>query len=428
MSERGLAPLSPQQSQDIVLVEPPQNAFAELQRQKANPELALYLEEADLGKPMEALELTIKQDRATKAITFLSMVGALTEHDSFNVIFKADSATGKSYIALETARFFPPERVLKLSYVSPTAFWHDNGVWDDNRKALIVDFSGKILIFKDQPHDDLLKRLRSYLSHDDEESQFLITDKSERKGLRTKRVILRGKPTVIFCTAKMRLDEQEANRGFLLSPEVSQDKLKESLELIFMREQNNIQFDNKWYADPLIQWLRTRITYLASLKIAEVIVPDADKIKQEFLKRYGGYLTPRAQRDAKRLIYLVKAAAVFNVWTREVTEGEKGLIVTANARDAEQALLIYSQIAEAQELGLPPQTLHIFRNVIESIAASNEAGVDFKAIQRAYFEFYHRRMNYSDLCRETIPSLEDAGLIITEPNPVDKRQKLVKVA
>ena len=54
------------------------------------------------------------------------------------------------------------------------------------------------------------------------EAQVKITDKSQKHGLRTKNVTIRGYPSVIFCSAGLKIDEQEATRFLLLSPETNQ--------------------------------------------------------------------------------------------------------------------------------------------------------------------------------------------------------------
>src|SRR3989344_4249677 len=76
--------------------------------------------------------------------------------------------------------------------------------------AYTEDLSRKILIFLDQPHTMLLQHLRPMLSHDKKEIRLKITDKSQKAGLKTKNIYLKGFPTVIFCTAGLNLDEQEA--------------------------------------------------------------------------------------------------------------------------------------------------------------------------------------------------------------------------
>jgi len=42
-------------------------------------------------------------------------------------------------------------------------------------------------------------------------------------------------PTIIFCAAKLSLDDQERTRVFILSPETSAEKLEESLRLAVAR-------------------------------------------------------------------------------------------------------------------------------------------------------------------------------------------------
>jgi hypothetical protein len=49
-----------------------------------------------------------------------------------------------------------------MATASPRAFYHDHGTWDDEKKQLVVDLRGKILVFLDQPHYMLMEALREY--------------------------------------------------------------------------------------------------------------------------------------------------------------------------------------------------------------------------------------------------------------------------
>jgi len=51
-----------------------------------------------------------------------------------------------------------------------------------------------------------LKQKKNFLclSHDRKELLYKITDRREKKGLRTKNVIIRGFPSVIFCTGSLK--------------------------------------------------------------------------------------------------------------------------------------------------------------------------------------------------------------------------------
>lgn len=106
----------------------------------------LYSE--DLRK---VLGLTIKRDQTNKAVTFLCQLSAYSEDSQINESFNAPSATGKTYIPLEISALFPPEDVIVVGYCSPTAFFHDVGIFDKKKQGYLVDLSRKILIFLDQP-------------------------------------------------------------------------------------------------------------------------------------------------------------------------------------------------------------------------------------------------------------------------------------
>ncbi|GAH55005.1 unnamed protein product, partial [marine sediment metagenome] len=164
-----------------------------------------YLDPKEL---LDILGLTIKSDEQNKLTTFLCQLSAFTEDSQFNISFNAPSSTGKSYIPLEIAKLFPKSSdleeekdVIELGYCSPKAFFHDHSRYDSKTKLIIVNLERKIIIFLDQPHFQLLHHLRPILSHDKKEILVKITDKSKGGGQRTKNILIRGFPAVIFCSA-----------------------------------------------------------------------------------------------------------------------------------------------------------------------------------------------------------------------------------
>ncbi|MGQ9469816.1 MAG: hypothetical protein ACUVTD_08395 [Nitrososphaerales archaeon] len=84
---------------------------------------------------LNILGTTIKHDNTNKLITFLCMLSAYTENSQFNVSFRAPSSTGKSYIPIELAQYFPQEDVILIAYSSPTAFYHDAGTWNEKKAS-----------------------------------------------------------------------------------------------------------------------------------------------------------------------------------------------------------------------------------------------------------------------------------------------------
>lgn len=382
---------------------------------------------------VEILWLTIKKDEENKLITFLCELSAYTENSQFNISFNAPSSTGKSYIPTEIARLFPEEDIIEIGYCSPTAFFHDIGEYQKEKKGYLVDLSRKVLIFLDQPHTQLLERLRPLLSHDKKEINLKITDKTQKFGLKTKNVLLRGYPSVIFCTAGLKIDEQEATRFLLLSPETNQGKIKEAIQEKIKKETDADAYQ-KWLDDnPKRKLLKERIQAIKQENIKEIKIGSPEKIEERFLKK-NRMLKPRHSRDIGRLISLIKSFALLNLWFRK----NDSSVIIANDDDIEEAFKIWDAISESQELNLPPYIYHLYQEVIlpawndknknrsegfEEI--TGELGLTRQDIIQKHYQIYGRFIADWQLRQQIIPMLETAGLIIQEQDPSDKRKILI---
>ena len=265
---------------------------------------------------IKILGLTIKRDDENKLITFLAMLSAYTDSSQLNISFNAPSSSGKSYIPTEIAMLFPKEDVKEVGYCSPTAFFHDKAEkYNKETNELIVNLSHKIIIFLDQPHTLLLQHLRPILSHDKTEVTLKITDKSQRAGLRTKNVVLKGFPSVIFCTAGLRIDEQESTRFLLLSPEVNQKKIREAIKEKISRAVNNVFYNQQLEENTNRQLLKKRIMAIKQAGIKDIQINNHKRIEVLFYERVK-ILKPRHQRDIGRIISLIKIFALINLWFR----------------------------------------------------------------------------------------------------------------
>jgi hypothetical protein len=322
--ERAAAKAATKEKQQVAEEEEPQPQPQQQQQQEEEQPPRIELTE-DLTREVgfdeiadDVLSISIKKDKPAKVISFCGMLLTQTNEDQLNVGYQAESSAGKSWVPLEVAGYFPENEVREIAAASPTAFFHDSGVWDAEKKALIVDLRHKILIFIDMPSYELLQRLRPMLSHDKPELRYMITDKSQKHGLRTKNVIIKGPPSVFFCTTKLDPDEQERTRMLLLSPETGQDKLRESLELTALRKGNHEAYRKQIMEDPKRIWLANRIYWIRRWGIREIILSD-DSIKTvlERFKREHPYLQPRHQRDFPRIFSLIKAHALLNCFNRE---------------------------------------------------------------------------------------------------------------
>lgn len=385
-----------------------------------------YTKHLSIDELLEILGITIKHDNLNKLITFLSMLSAYTEDSQFNVSFRAPSSTGKSYIPIELAQYFPPEDVLIIAYSSPTAFYHDAGIWDEERQAIVVNLEKKILIFLDQPHDQLLQRLRPLLSHDKKELLYKITDRREKKGLRTKNVVIRGFPSVIFCTGSLKIDEQEATRNFVLSPETSFEKIREGIFLKALRRGNPLAF-RELLKDARVDMLRKRVEKIKEENVKHVIIENVKEVAEKFIEKYPK-LKPRYQRDIERIISLAQTLALLNLWDKK-RDGEGNIY--ANEEDVKNAFDVFERIAESQELGIPPFVYNFFKEVIEPLwkevnsGNGSLVGLTRKQIIAKYYEVYGRAIQDWFLRQEILPALECAGLIFEDLDPDDRRRKLI---
>jgi hypothetical protein len=392
-------------------------------------EVKAFMSIEDLCK---VLETTIKKDRVNKLITFFCQLLAYSEESQYNTSFRAPSTTGKTYIALELSNYFPEEDVILIAYSSPTSFYHDSGVWDERKKAIVIDLEKKILIFLDQPHDQLLQRLRPLLSHDKKELLYKITDKMEKRGLRTKNVIIKGYPSVIFCTGSLKIDEQEATRNFILSPETTTEKIREGIFLKALKKGNPLAFNEFLKEHPEREMLKERIERIKEENIKHIIIKpkDLEKILGRFSQKYPRP-KPRHQRDIERVISLIQGFALLNPWCREM---DKEGNIYVNDEDIENGFNIFDEIAETQELGIPPFIFNIFKDVIKPLweqtnGENNDTsvGLSRKDVIKKHHEFYGRPVQDWFLRQEILPALESAGLIYQETDQSDKRKKLIYV-
>jgi hypothetical protein len=401
-----------------------------------------YQREIALDELNEILSTTVKYDEPVKAITFLGMLLAQTEEDQYNIAFQAESSTGKSYIPLELAEYFPRSERRTYAGASPTSFYHEVGEWrllsevskgtdltglfdlteqtDKKRKVILVDLEAKILTFMDQPHWMLMEKLRPLLSHDMKLLRYTITDKTGRGGLRAKTVIIKGYPTVVFATAKPTQEDQERTRMWLLSPEASQKKIEESLKLLGARVGHREAFKEWIKGHPQRRWLKERIRFIRGSGTRNIILPEWSKILDRFLAQRP-HLSPRAQRDWPRLLYLIKGFALLNCFQR-VKAGDHAII--ADQKDVDAGSALYESVARSNELGLSPETLRIYEEVILPLDQGGQ-GVSKREIIMRFRELYGRPLGSKRLSDDVLPALESVGLVAVERNPEDKREMRV---
>ena len=372
--------------------------------------------EITLNELRDMLNLTVRHDNSNKVITFLSMLLTYTDQDQVNIAFNAESSSGKSYVPLEIARYFPQEDVMTLAYCSPTAFFHEYGEFDEETFVKRIDLSKKILIFLDMPHDQLLQRLRPLLSHDRKELLVKITDRSRSRGLGTKQVLLIGYPTVIFCSTRYSLDNQERTRCILLSPEIHEAKIKDALELISQKQANRRQY--KEYVDTSREYmfLGDRVNSIKRAGIEEVIIPEElrEEVVDQF-KEIHKHFIPRHMRDFPRLFAFIKACTLLNHNHREKVNNH----LIATRVDIFEAFTLYETISKPNELGIPPEVYEFYEKVFQEAIMEN-GYASSKDLAKRYYETYHKTIGAKRL-KKIIDMLLETGLVLEGKDPNDGR-------
>lgn len=401
-----------------------------------------YPEKIDVSKFKEItiqevckiLDSQIKKDDTNKAIVFLSMLNTYTDEAQTNIFLNAPSSTGKSHIPLCIIVLFPEEDRIILAYCSPTAFFHEQGEYDKETNTIYVDLCKKILCFTDMPDTTLIAKLRPILSHDQKESCIKITDKSQKGGNRTKNVIIKGYPSVFFCSAGLKVDEQESTRFLMISPSIEHEKIVQGIRQAIKKESDQAGFNSSINNDSERKLLMQRIRAIKQENISDVKIDNPELIEKLFIKDPKN-VKPRHQRDVKKVMNLVKGFALLNLWFRK----RDGNNIWATEKDIMDAFDLWNQISYGQDYGLAPYVFEIYTKIILSIwnepseASWSQFGsslekrkyVTRKDILNRHFKLYGRPLSSVYLRQNILPQLEQAGLIAQERSMEDGREMVV---
>jgi len=394
--------------------------------------------EITLDDVAEVLSQTIKDDDSNKKIVFLCMLSAFTEDSQINVTLNAPSATGKTYLASEVAKLFPKQDIIDKSGASPTSFLYGDGEIDKETGVKVVDLERKILIFYEMPNPLLQEKLRALLSHDDKELHYSLTNKNKGRN-KTDDVTIRGFSATIFCSAGLRLDEQETTRAILLSPEATQAKILEAIKLRVRRGMDVAKFEEEIFWNYDRQMLMYRIAAIRDAHVRHIIVPNGNAIEKQFLQVVG-ILKPRHQRDIAHLMELIKCIALLNVWHRKNSSGQ----VVANQSDVDEGFKLWQEFFESQNLNVSPVVLNFYNKYIipayvykMATALRKDKGLwqEMKAnhvgLTPQELNAYHRDVEGTSIPgeqvrKEYLPQLASSGLIEWEKpqsDDLDKRTR-----
>jgi hypothetical protein len=205
-----------------------------------------------------------------------------------------------------------------------------------------------------------------------------------------------------------------------MSPEVNQEKTRQAILERIRKDSDLEAYALTLENNPKRQALKERIRAIKEAEIDEIKIKNPERIEKEFLQNKK-ILKPRHARDVGRVISLVKACALLNLWHRKI----EGSSIIANDDDISYGWNLWQSISKSQELNLPPYVYNLYQDIFLPLLNVAENGVSRQLIIKRHFEVYERPLADWQLRREILPLLEMAGLIIQEPDPNDKRKMLI---
>ncbi|MDI6813984.1 MAG: hypothetical protein QMD10_10640, partial [Desulfitobacteriaceae bacterium] len=337
----------------------------------------------------------VQRDWITRKTVFLVGLSAYSPNPQ-NLFLRGPSSLGKTYVTLQTLKYFPAEDVWTLGGLSPTALAHDygrlvgpggvevsKGEKPPPEAKYVINLQGKILVFLEAPPPETYRRLYPILSHDKQEITYKFTDRSRKGGLHTRTVYVQGWPATIWLSTETQYIEELATRGITLTPETGKQKYEEAIAL------QGRQLAFPWhYENPtsLVSLLSQNLEDLKG-KIGGFI--PVLPYGRELATCYPHNL-PRDMRDFQKLSSLIQQCAYLHFWQRPRLEGvetEGKNVFIATLADFEMALEVFTEVIETTRWGLAGHVVDFHRHVMIPLA-QNEGGILMDWVVDEYAKVY----------------------------------------
>ncbi len=383
-------------------------------------------------KVLAVLYSVIKEDERYAKQMIYAQLSAYA--DPYNVGSLAPTSEGKTYGAVQPANLLPHKDVWFLGGISPTAIIHDHGILVDensnpiadrvdnledeileltayvkeskgkdadskkklealkkekkellNNAYYLVDMTRKILLFLEPPHQETWARVKPILSHDKYEIQFRVTEKTGRGRLFVNKIVVRGFPVSVFCSARDDLNqwsmwEEIQSRHEITSPNMALIKYLQANKLSAIRKglpqsvvEAKIDLGKVREAERYINEIITRITGL-QLAVKAVSsqpypnlswVPYADLISEIFPHETGVRM-----REFHRLLSKVSTIALCHMSERPFIKIQGVPYIITTIFDLQEAIEITTLSVD-----LPPFKAKWYEEVFQNAIKSKQEGL-----------------------------------------------------
>ena len=395
---------------------------------------------------------TVKRDPVTKAVTFLVCFSAYTQ-DPLNLFLRGESSLGKTYVVSQITKLFPKSDVWNLGGVTPKFLIRQHGLlvdeneqpilltqkpdkdasleelqaWQERLKnsKVLISLSEKILVFLEAPHPETFNVIRSILSHDEKEISFPFVNKTDKLGISTVNVVVRGWPACVFCSSSERHVQDLATRSITVTPLFDKKKFLAANKLSGEKASLPWKYKPTDETERLKQ-LIVAVKNLAAIK--HIIIPFGEKFGEAYKSSH-----PRDMRDFRHILSLIQAHCLLHYAQRPVLylvndkkpHVERDLIATEN--DFTMIMALWQQIAETTETGAPGQILKLYKEVILPCSArALNPELLVSDITDEWNTANPSSLKSSDTIRNWIIHLCRIGYCTKRQNPDKKKENLIK--
>jgi hypothetical protein len=205
---------------------------------KLEAELASRIPDRDYAEFLiETSKCTVKQEDSLVRQIIYTAISKDTSNP-INLAVMAPTSEGKTYAVQQTLAFFPKEDIWTIGSMSSRVMIRMNGILVDSNNEpiagkikelkkmidgaekgkkgdleeelhqlyddakVLIDLQGKLLVFLEPPEQRTWDILKSMLSHDSFEIEHPYVYDVPGMGFKVKKVVIRGWPACIFCSAK----------------------------------------------------------------------------------------------------------------------------------------------------------------------------------------------------------------------------------
>jgi hypothetical protein len=408
--------------------------------------------------------------------------------DPVNLGIIAPTSEGKTYVVTRALKPFPEEDVWNIGNMSTKVLVRQKGILvgtdgkpireqvselkkrlrglgsakkdAEEKQALIdeleelietakteIDLSGKILVFLEPPHRELWNLLKPILSHDLVKIDFPYVDRTDRVGILTKKVAVKGWPACVFCSAR---DESawevwpEIQSRFLItSPNMNKQKYFEANILIAQKKglpnllkQHALVSDTDLdIANQCVQFLKSQIKSFYAANHASY-----DKNTNSVWIPYGGILSealPSSKgsdnRVTERIFSFLNVISLAKGHLRPKLEYGPEKLVIATLDDLAEVLHITQNVS-----GMPTHKMQFFKeifvplfNLKETVDVSDDGNKSEKRIAvttRQLADYYKQetgKVLTTDAIRKIyLEELENNGYIDKEDSELNKKSNI----